>query len=100
MNDIEAEDKGKGNEELPGIPDDQDQSDLRIIPITNSASHIHSPDWTVEHEDYDFDIQNGDEFDQVVADFNNIALTEQGGANHPDAQARREDQMDTVDVDW
>jgi len=40
-----------------------------------------------------------EEFDQVDADFNNIALTELEGANDLDAQSHKEDQAENAVVD-
>jgi hypothetical protein len=97
---MEEEEEGEGKEELPGMLEDQDDSDLGIMPITNNALPSHSSGRTAEQEDQDFDIQKAEELDQVDADFNNIALTELEGANNPDAQAQKEDQTDNVDVDW
>jgi len=82
------------------MPEDQDDSDPGIMPITNNALSSHSSSQTAEQEDQDFEIQNAEELDQVDADFNNIALTELEGANDPDVQAQKEDRMDNVDVDW
>jgi hypothetical protein len=100
LDDLEEEEEGKGKEELPGVPEDQDDSDPVIMPITNNTLPGHSSGRNAEHEDQDFDIQNAEELDQVDADFNNIALMELEGANDPDAQAQKEDQTDNVDVDW
>jgi hypothetical protein len=99
---MEEEEDGEGKEDLPGMPEDKDKdnSDLRIMAITNNALPSHSSCRTAEHEDQDCDIQNADQLDQVDVDFNNIALTEQEGANDPHAQAQKEDQTDNVDVDW
>jgi len=99
LDDMREEDKGYGNEELPGMPQDQNNSDLGIMLMNNNAQLSHSPSRTVEQEYQDFDIQNAEQLDQVDADFNNIALTELEGAHDPDAQAQKEDQMDNVDVD-
>jgi hypothetical protein len=98
--DMEEEEEGEGKEELPGMPEDQDDSDPGIMPITIIALPRYSSRRTAEHEDQDFDIQNTEDVDYVDADFNNIALTEQVGANDPDAQEQKEDQTDNVDVDW
>jgi len=87
-------------EELPGMPEDQDDSDLGNMPMTKNALLSHSSGRTVEPEDQDFDIQYAEELDQVDTEFNDIALTEPEGANDPDVQAQKEDQTDTVDVDW
>jgi hypothetical protein len=100
LDDMEEEEEGEGKEELPGMPEDQDDSDLVIMPITNNALRSHSSGRAAEQEDQDFDIQDAEELDQVDADFNNIALMELEGANNPDAQAQKEDQTDNVDVDW
>jgi len=100
LDDMEEEKEGEGKEELPGMPEDQDDSDPGIMPITNNVRPRHSSGRTAKQEDQDFDIQNAEEFDQVDADFNNIALMELEGANDPDAQAQKEDQTDNVDVDW
>jgi len=100
LDDMEEEEEGEGKEEKPGMLADQDDSDLGIMPITINTPWSHSPSWTVQQEDQDFDIQNPDKLDQVGANFNNIALTELEGANDPDAQAQKEDQADNVDVDW
>jgi hypothetical protein len=78
----------------------EDDSELGIMPITYNAPPRNPPSRTVELEDQDFAIQNAEELDQVDADFNNIALTEQEGANDPDVQAQKEDQADNADVDW
>ena len=82
------------------MPEDQDNSDPGIMLITSNAPASHSLGQTVEPEDQDFDIQNAQLLDLVDADFNNIALMEEEGANKPDAQAQKEDQTDNVDVDW
>jgi len=95
-----VEEEEEGEEELPGMPDDQDDSDLGIMLLTNNALPSHSSGRTGEQDDQDFPIQNTEEFDQVDAEFNNIALTQLEGANDPDAQTQKEDQMDNVDVDW
>jgi len=100
LDDMEEEEEGEGNEELLGMPEDQDDSDQGMMPIANNALPSHSSVRTAEQEDQDFDIQQAEEFDQVDADFNNIALTELEGANDPDGQAQKEDQTDNVDVDW
>jgi hypothetical protein len=100
LDDMEVEEEGEGKEELPGMPEDQDDSDLGIMPITNNALPSHSSEWTAKKEEQHFDIQNTEELDQVDADFKTIALTELEGANDPDAQAQQEDQTDNVDVDW
>jgi len=100
LDDMEEEEEGEGKEELPGMPEDQDDSDPGIMPITNNALPSHSSGQTAEQEDQDFDIQNAEELDQVDADCNNIALTELEGPNDPDAQAQKEDQTDNVNVNW
>jgi len=97
---MEEEEEGEGKEELPGIPEDQDDSDPGIVPIANNALPSHSSGRTAEQEDQDFNNHNAEEFDQVDADFNNIALMELEGANDPDVQAQKEDQTDNVNVDW
>jgi len=100
LDDMEEEEDGEWKEEQPGMPEDQDDSDPRIMLITNNALPSDSSGRTAEKEDQDFDIHNAEELDQVDADINNIALTELEGANDPDAQAQKEDQTDNVDVDW
>jgi hypothetical protein len=100
LDDMEQEEEGEGNEELPGMPEDQDDSDPGIMPITNIALPSNSPGRTAEQEDQDFAIQNAEELHRVDADFNKIALTELEGANDPDGQAQKQDQTDNVDVDW
>ena len=100
LDDMEKEEEGEGKEELPGMPEDQDDSDPGIMPITHNALPSHSSGRTAEQENQDFDIQNAEELDHADADFNNIALMEQEGANDPDAQAQKEDQTDNVDGDW
>jgi len=97
---MEEEEEGEGKEELPGMPEDQDDSDPGIVPIANNAPPSHSSGRTADQEDQDFNNHNAEEFDQVDADFNNIALTELEGANDPDVQAQKEDQTDNVNVDW
>jgi len=95
----EEEEQQEGTEELPGMS--EDNSELGIMPITNNAPQRNPPSRTVELEDQDFEIQNAEQFDQVVdGDLNNIALTEIEGANHPNVQAQKEDQADNADVDW
>jgi len=100
LDDVEEKEEGEAKYELPGMLEDLDNSDLWIMQITNHAIPILSSGRTVEQEDQDFEIHNAEELDQVDSDFNNIALTELEGANNPDAQAHKEDQMDNVDVDW
>jgi hypothetical protein len=85
FDDMEEEQEGEGKEELPGMPEDQDDCDPRIMLNTNNTLPSQSSGRTAEQEDQDFDIQNTAELDQVDADFNNIALTELEGANDPDA---------------
>jgi len=87
-------------EERLGMPDDQVDSDLGIMPITNNAppSHFHSR--TVEREDQNFDIQNAAALDQVDADLNKITLIKHEGANDPDMRRQKKYQTDNVDVDW
>jgi hypothetical protein len=99
LDDMEEKEEGQGNEELLGMPEDQNNSDPGIMPIAKNVLPSHSHGWTVEQEDLDFNIQNGDELDHVDADFNNIGLTELEGANDPDGQAQKEDKTDNVDVD-
>jgi len=100
LTEMEEEEEGIGNDELPGLPEDQDDSDLGLMPITHNTPLSNSPGWTLKLEDQDFDIQNAEELDQVDADFNNIGLTELEGANDPDAQAQKKDQTDILDLDW
>jgi len=71
-----------------------DNANYRNAPLS------HSPSWTVEQADRDFDIQNMGEDAQVDADFNNIAVTELEEPNHTVSQAQWEFQMDIVNVDW
>jgi len=97
---IEEEEEGQWKAELSGMLEDQDNSDPGIMPITNNALLCHSSGRTAEQEDHDFEIQNAEELDHVDAEFENIALTELGGDNDPDAQAQTEEQTDNVDVDW
>ena len=82
------------------MPENKDDSNQGIMPNTDNAPSSHSPSRPVEQEDQGFDIQNGDESDQVDAHFNNLALMAPEGANNPDPQERNEDQTDNVDVDW
>jgi len=98
--DMEQQEEGQGKEKLMGMPEDQDDSNPEIMRISNHALPSHSTGRTVKQEDQDLDIQNAEDWDQVDADFNNIALTELGGANDPDVQAQKEDLTDNVDVDW
>jgi hypothetical protein len=100
LDDIEEEEEEEGKEELPGMLEDQNDSDPGIMPITHNAPRSHSSSWTAEQEDQEYDIQNVEEVDQVDGDFKNIALPELEGANDPDAQGKKEDQPDNVDVDW
>jgi len=100
LDNMAAEEEGEGKEELPAILEDQEESNLGIMPIIKNALQSHCPSCTVKHEGQDFDIQNVEELDQVDADFNNIALTELEEANDPNVQAQKEDQTDNVDVDW
>ena len=97
---MEEEEEGEGEEELPGMAGDQDYSDRGMMTITNNAIPSYFSGRTVEQEDQDFNIQYAEELDQLEADFNNIAVTELGGANDPDVHAQKEDQTDNVDVDW
>ena len=97
---MEEEEEGEGEEELPGMPGDQDYSNRGMMTITNNAIPSYFSGRTVEQEDQDFNIQYAEELDQLEADFNNITLTELGGANDPDVHAQKEDQTDNVDVDW
>ena len=87
LDDMEQEEEGEGKEEPPGMPEDQDDSDLGIMPITNHALPSHSSGQTVKQEVHNFDIQTAEELDQVDDDFNNNALTELEGVNNPGAQA-------------
>ena len=96
----EEGEEGRAKEELLGMPEDQDDSDLAIMYNARNALPSHSSGRTVEQEHQDFDIQNTEELYQVDADFNIITLMELNGANDPDAPAQKEDQMDNVDVDW
>jgi len=43
LDDIEEEEEGEGNEEHLGMPEDQDDSDPGIMPITNNTPPSHSP---------------------------------------------------------
>jgi len=97
---MEEEEEWEGKEELPGMPEDQDDSDPWMMPMTNNSLPKYSSGRSAEKVDQDFDIQTVEELDQVDADFINIALTEIEGANDPDAQAQKEDKTDDVDVDW
>jgi hypothetical protein len=96
---MQEQQEGKGKEELPGIPEDQDDSDLGIMLITNNAPRSHYPGPTVKHKHHDFDIQYVEELDHVDADFNNIGLMELEGANNRGAQAQKEDLTNNVNVD-
>ena len=100
LDDIEEEEEGEWMAELSGMQEDQDDSDPGIKPITNNALPCQSSGQTAEQENNDFDIQNAEEVDHVDAEFENIALTELGGANDSDAQAQMQEQTDNVDVDW
>jgi hypothetical protein len=100
LDDMQQEEEGAGKEELPGMPEDQDNSDPGIMPITNNALPSYSSSQTAQQEGQDFDIQNAEELDQVDADFNKIGLTELEGANNHDVQAQKVDQTDNVDGDW
>jgi len=97
---MEEEEEGEGKEELPGMPEDQDNSNPVIMPITTYPPLRHSPNRNVKQEDQDFDIQNTEQLHHIDTDFNIIALTELAGANNPDEQAHNEDQTDNVDGDW
>ena len=50
LDDMEEE-GGEGREEVPGMPEDQDDSDAGIMPITHYALPSHSSGRTVEPED-------------------------------------------------
>lgn len=45
---IKEQEEGEGKKEIPQIVEDQDNSELGIIPITDNAPLSHSADWTVE----------------------------------------------------
>jgi len=94
----EEEEEEEGNEELPGMS--EDNLEPGIMQKTNNAPPRNSPSHTVEQDDQDFDSPNVEELDQVDADFNNITLTELEVANDPDDQAQKEDQAANSDVDW
>ena len=99
-NEEEEEDEGDeaGKEELLGMSEDNLDPGFMLI-NTNIAAR-YSPSRTVDLEDQDFELQNTEELDQVDADINNIALTEQEGAKNPAVQAKKEDQADFAHVDW
>lgn len=100
LHDLEEQVEGEGKKELLRMPEDQDDSDLGIVPTTHKAPLTHSPDRTAEQVDQDFDNQNMEELAQVDAVIHNIALMELDGAKNPDGQALKEDHTDNVDVDW
>jgi hypothetical protein len=97
---MDEEEEREGNGELPGMPEDQDNSNLGIMPLTHNALTSHYPSQTVENQDQDINIQNAKQLDLVDPDFNNIAIMDLEGANDSDAQAQKEDRIDNVDVDW
>jgi hypothetical protein len=82
------------------MPEGQDDSNLGIMLITDNAVPSHSSSWTVQQEDQSFNIYNPEKLNQVDTDFNNIALTELEGANNPDTQAQKVDQIDNVNGDY
>jgi len=60
---MEEAEEGEGKGDLSGMPEDQDHSDPVFMLITHNAPPSHSPGWTIEQENQDFDIQNPEEFD-------------------------------------
>jgi len=50
-------------------------------------------------EDEDFEIQHTKELDQADTELDNIAWMEQDGADEPNSQVQRKDEMDILNVD-
>jgi hypothetical protein len=92
VDDLEVVVQEEGKDELLRMPEDQDNSELRIAPTTYHSLRTHSPGHTAECEDHDTDNHDTEELAQVDAVIHNIALTEQDGANSPNGQAQKEDQ--------
>jgi hypothetical protein len=92
--------KGKGRKSSWG------RQRARTIPIQRSCQlltmhyRVILPAGLLNQEDQDFYVQEAEELDQVDTHFNNIPLTELEGANIPDTQAQKEDQMDNIALDW
>jgi len=87
-------------EELPWMPEYQEDSEPGIMPSTRTVLQLHSHSDTVELEDHDIKIQLIEELGQVDSHFNNIARLELEGANDPNEQAQKEIQADNADVNW
>lgn len=60
LEDMEEQKEGDGMEELPGMPEGQDDTNLGTMPIATHATASHSPSRTVQQEDQDltFTMQN------------------------------------------
>jgi hypothetical protein len=56
FDDLEQEEDGEGKDELPGMPEDQDDSDLAILVITYSPPPTNSSTRTPEQQAQDFKI--------------------------------------------
>jgi len=98
VEEVEEGEEKEQNEELPGMS--EADVELGIMPIANNAHQRYPASHIARVEDPDLQIFKAEELDQVVADFNNIALTEQEGANNLDVQAQEEVQADNADLDW
>ena len=82
------------------MPENQEDSEPGIMPITDNAPSRTSTSRTVKMEDQDFGIHSAEALGQVDADFNNIALKDLEGADDRYGQAQNDDQADNAHVDW
>jgi len=90
--------KEEGKEELQELP--ENHSEPGVMPMTNNTPRRITPSPSVKLEDQDCCFQIAEEWDQVDANFNNIAVSTLMGANDPHGQVKMEDQVDNAHVDW
>ena len=97
----ETEDvKRTGKEELLGMPEDQDNSELGIIQKRYNAMTRNSPSQTDTMKDQDYKILNVEWLYQIDAAFSNTTAKDLEAANDSDHEAPKVDQVDHVDMGW
>jgi len=87
-------------DEVPGMPENQDDSDQGIMPDPSHSLPSYSSGQSVEHVQQDFDLQNAEHLVLVDTDFSNIAAMDRERANDPDVHGKKQNERVPVDVAW